>query len=170
MQSAPLPDGDLDVAIVGAGFAGLAAASALAQAGKRVMVLEAQDRVGGRVRSDRAPDGKVYEQGGQFFNRNMPCLMALIEQQRLTIRHIRQSPGTVLLSGGRLSRGGRDGCLTEAFWTELAATAPEAHASIGDWLSSPPTDAATTAMYRSGRSVADRILTATPQSNAGEYA
>ena len=41
------------VAVIGAGVAGLAAAHDLLHAGKRVIVLEARDRIGGRV--GRAP-------------------------------------------------------------------------------------------------------------------
>jgi monoamine oxidase len=54
------------VAVVGAGFAGLAAAEALADAGVEVTVLEAGDRVGGRVHSRRLDDGSVVELGAEF--------------------------------------------------------------------------------------------------------
>ena len=54
------------IAVVGAGFAGLAAADRLAAAGREVLVLEARDRVGGRVWSHRMPNGGVVERGAEF--------------------------------------------------------------------------------------------------------
>ncbi len=54
------------VIVVGAGFAGLAAADRLAAAGRDVLVLEARDRVGGRVWSHRMPNGGVIERGAEF--------------------------------------------------------------------------------------------------------
>ena len=54
-----------DVIVIGAGFAGLAAATELADRGVDVLVLEARDRVGGRVWSDRA-GGAVIERGAEF--------------------------------------------------------------------------------------------------------
>lgn len=57
---------DVDVAVVGAGFAGLAAARELAAAGSSVIVLEARDRVGGRTANADIGDGKVVEVGGQW--------------------------------------------------------------------------------------------------------
>jgi monoamine oxidase len=61
----PMPD-DPDVVVVGAGFAGLAAACAVRAAGRSVAVVEARDRVGGRVLNHRLPDGRVVESGGQW--------------------------------------------------------------------------------------------------------
>jgi monoamine oxidase len=54
-----------DVIVIGAGFAGLAAATELADRGVDVRVLEARERVGGRVWSDRA-GGAVIERGAEF--------------------------------------------------------------------------------------------------------
>jgi phytoene dehydrogenase-like protein len=54
------------VAVVGAGLAGLAAAEALLRAGRDVVVLEARDRVGGRVWSRRLDNGATVEMGAEF--------------------------------------------------------------------------------------------------------
>jgi monoamine oxidase len=52
--------------VVGAGFAGLAAADELRRGGAEVVVLEARDRVGGRVWSPRLENGAVVEMGAEF--------------------------------------------------------------------------------------------------------
>jgi monoamine oxidase len=54
-----------DVIVLGAGLAGLAAARDLATAGADVLVLEARDRVGGRVEQTRTPDGRTVQLGGE---------------------------------------------------------------------------------------------------------
>ena len=54
------------VGVIGAGFAGLAAADALRAGGAEVTVLEARDRVGGRVWSVPFSDGAVIERGAEF--------------------------------------------------------------------------------------------------------
>jgi monoamine oxidase len=55
-----------DAVVVGAGLAGLTAARAIAAAGKSVVVLEARDRVGGRVWNHDLGGGAVSERGGTF--------------------------------------------------------------------------------------------------------
>jgi monoamine oxidase len=55
---------DADVCVVGAGYAGLAAARRLHQAGRSVVVLEARDRVGGRTWTEELPDGTPIDRGG----------------------------------------------------------------------------------------------------------
>ncbi len=60
-----------DVAVVGAGLAGLACAVRLHAAGRDVVVLEAGDAVGGRVRTDRV-DGYRCDRGFQLLNPAYP--------------------------------------------------------------------------------------------------
>ena len=55
-----------DVLVVGAGLAGLTAARELTAAGRSVLVLEARDRVGGRIVNEDIGDGKIVEMGGQW--------------------------------------------------------------------------------------------------------
>jgi monoamine oxidase len=52
--------------VVGAGLAGLVAADELARGGVEVVVLEARSRVGGRVWSERLPNGAVVEMGAEY--------------------------------------------------------------------------------------------------------
>ena len=57
--------------VVGAGLAGLRAAQLLAEAGRDVVVLEAADAIGGRVRTDRI-DGFTLDRGFQLYNPAYP--------------------------------------------------------------------------------------------------
>ncbi|MFM8484401.1 MAG: FAD-dependent oxidoreductase, partial [Actinomycetota bacterium] len=59
-----LPD-SCDVAVVGAGLAGLSAARHLHASGRDVQIFEASDGVGGRVRSDHV-DGFILDRGFQI--------------------------------------------------------------------------------------------------------
>ena len=72
----------VDVVILGAGMAGLASARSLAETGLSVLVLEAADRVGGRVRTVRAGD-EVIELGAEFIHGRPPELWALIHEAGL---------------------------------------------------------------------------------------
>src|SRR5437868_13724953 len=62
----PQPD-HADVIIIGAGVAGLAAARRLSGAGRRVILLEARDRIGGRIETHRAAGRRIpIEMGAEF--------------------------------------------------------------------------------------------------------
>jgi monoamine oxidase len=50
-----MQDSDCDVLIVGAGAAGLAAACELADSGRQVLIIEARDRLGGRIWTRQEP-------------------------------------------------------------------------------------------------------------------
>jgi monoamine oxidase len=63
---APAPAEDVDVVIVGAGAAGIAAARRVAASGRSFVVLEAAARVGGRCYTDAATFGVPYDRGAQW--------------------------------------------------------------------------------------------------------
>lgn len=73
-----------DVLIIGAGMAGLAAANSLASSGLRVVLLEAQHHIGGRVLTRRIGD-QVIELGAEFVHGRPPELWSLIEEAGLTV-------------------------------------------------------------------------------------
>ncbi|PTM93328.1 flavin monoamine oxidase family protein [Mycoplana dimorpha] len=74
-----------EVVIVGAGFTGLSAAQELRRAGVDFLVLEARDRVGGRVEARRNGLGELVDTGGQFLCEDMPELIALVKARGKTL-------------------------------------------------------------------------------------
>ncbi|HMR50065.1 MAG TPA: NAD(P)/FAD-dependent oxidoreductase [Arachnia sp.] len=68
-----MSDVRVDTVVVGAGFAGLAAAEALHAAGRSVVILEARERVGGRARTIAISDGAV-DLGATWFWHNEPLV------------------------------------------------------------------------------------------------
>jgi phytoene dehydrogenase-like protein len=88
----------LDAVVVGAGLAGLSAAGALRRAGRTVVVLEAQDAVGGRVRTDRV-DGFTLDRGFQVLLTAYPEVRERLDLAALALREF--APGALVVRAGR---------------------------------------------------------------------
>jgi monoamine oxidase len=101
------------VIIIGAGVAGLAAARELAVAGVDVTVLEARDRIGGRIFTTRPKDSPVpIELGAEFIHGRHPALMRLLDESRISFYDV--SERHLFLDDGKLVS-------THEFWNELTA-------------------------------------------------
>jgi monoamine oxidase len=130
----PARPGPARVCVVGAGFAGLAAAAALAAGGLEPLVVEARDRVGGRVHSRRLANGAVVELGAEFVEDDHQTLAATARELGLAL-----AP-TGMAYGDRDPRGG--------LGTDRATVLAEV-ARLGDLLAGRP------AADLPGRSVAE---------------
>jgi len=102
VNATPLPE-RAEVVVIGAGLAGLAAATTLRQAGREVLVLEASDGVGGRVRTDRV-DGFLLDRGFQVMLTGYPEVRRQLDLEALDLR--RFAPGAVVWLGKRGYRVG----------------------------------------------------------------
>lgn len=90
-----MPAADCDVAIIGAGFAGLRAATELQRRGHRVLLLEARDRVGGRSMAATLA-GRTIDVGGQWVGQGHERLTRLAQQAGAPLLS-QQRPGAKLL-------------------------------------------------------------------------
>jgi len=93
---------ETDVVIVGAGLAGLSAARALADAGARVVVLEARDRVGGRTLG-RDIGGRVLDLGGQWIGPGQDRLEKLARELGVQTFPTYHKGKKILYRNGKLS-------------------------------------------------------------------
>jgi phytoene dehydrogenase-like protein len=91
----------VDVVIVGGGLAGLAAARRLDRAGVDWLLVEATDRLGGRVATD-VVDGWRLDRGFQVLNTAYPRLPALVDIDTLDMRYF--TSGVLVCRGGALHR------------------------------------------------------------------
>ncbi|QEC43116.1 flavin monoamine oxidase family protein [Pseudobacter ginsenosidimutans] len=69
--------------IVGAGAAGLMAARELAKAGKKTLLLEARDRIGGRIHTISVGDKDHIEYGAEFIHGDLPLTKSLLKEAGL---------------------------------------------------------------------------------------
>ena len=76
---------DDPIVIVGAGLSGLCCARVLEQAGRAVVLLEASDAVGGRVRTDKV-DGFLLDRGFQVFNDAYPECREVLDYEALDLK------------------------------------------------------------------------------------
>jgi monoamine oxidase len=91
-----------DVCVVGAGFAGLATARELVAAGRDVIVLEARDRVGGRVHNARVAPGVVTELGAEYVGPTQDRILALAAAVGVdTFKTYNEGSSVLLLNGQR---------------------------------------------------------------------
>jgi len=154
------------VVVVGAGFAGLAAADALAAGGADVTVFEARDRVGGRVHSSRLGNGAVVELGAEFVLPGYEVLRATAERLGLEL----YEKGT--LYGDREPRDGPPVTRDEVVAAAAALREPGS-GSIADALGRLiPSDGARAAVaarlaVSSGYELADQDAAALAESAAG---
>lgn len=93
----------VDVCIIGAGFAGLNAAHRLRAAGRRVLVLEARDRVGGRTKPGHLAGHRV-DLGGQWVGPDHGRLRALAARHGIAIEPQFESGGKLIEFGGKVKR------------------------------------------------------------------
>lgn len=75
----------LDAVVLGAGLAGLSAARDLVRAGADILVLEARDRVGGRVTQTSLPDGRLVQLGGEVVGPGHTAYAQLVGELGLTL-------------------------------------------------------------------------------------
>ncbi|MGZ3419501.1 MAG: flavin monoamine oxidase family protein [Polyangiales bacterium] len=98
---------DVDVVVVGAGFAGLSAARALTRAGRRVVVLEARDRVGGRVYTTKIEGARAsdwIDLGGQWIGPTQHAISALVAELGFATFPTWTKGKNLLVLGGRKKR------------------------------------------------------------------
>ncbi|AIY02015.1 hypothetical protein ART_2416 [Arthrobacter sp. PAMC 25486] len=88
-----------DAIVIGAGVSGLGAARELANAGKNVVVLEARDRIGGRMWTDTTSMGIPVERGGELIHGSDVSTWGLVEESGLKTRKWAKSVSRFNTSG-----------------------------------------------------------------------
>jgi putrescine oxidase len=93
-----------DVVVIGAGATGLTAATRLKAAGRSVVVLEARDRIGGRLWTDHI-EGQLFEIGGQWVSPDQTALIQTLDELGLeTYSRFREGESVYVGPGGEAKR------------------------------------------------------------------
>ncbi|RZS36894.1 monoamine oxidase [Herbihabitans rhizosphaerae] len=96
---------DVDVVVIGGGLAGLTAARSLITRDRSVLVLEARDRVGGRLESVRMREADaVLDLGGQYVGPTQHEIMSLLDELGVRTETTRDTGDHVVHLGSRLLR------------------------------------------------------------------
>lgn len=90
----------VDVAVVGAGIAGLVAARELEAAGCEVMLLDARERIGGRTVRTVAESGELIEGGAQFVKGGHSATLRLLEESGIALLTSPAAGADVYVEGG----------------------------------------------------------------------
>jgi monoamine oxidase len=113
----------VDVTVVGAGLAGLVAARDLLTAGLSVRVLEARNRVGGRLLNHTLKGGAVIEIGGQWVGPTQDRVLALAEELGVGLYPTYEDGEHLLAVNGAVERyGGDDFALPEDALADVGET------------------------------------------------
>jgi monoamine oxidase len=124
-----------DVAVVGAGAAGLMAARALSRRGLSVVVLEARARIGGRIRTLRVPEIPLpVELGAEFLHADTPLTDRLVREARGIAASVEGAHFE--LRGGRLAATGSFMRDLERVLRRVDADGPDR--SLDDFLADQP--------------------------------
>ena len=91
-----------DTIIIGAGYAGLSAARQLKHAGKNILVLEARDRVGGRIYTQTLSDGNYVDLGGQWVGPSQDRMYALLKDYNIETFHTHDTGKSLMRFHGKL--------------------------------------------------------------------
>ena len=90
---------DTDVIIIGAGISGLSCAKNLMKEGIKFLILEASQKVGGRIKSDRV-DGFILDHGFQVLQTAYPEARSLLDYDELDLKSF--SPGVAVRTNGQV--------------------------------------------------------------------
>jgi hypothetical protein len=155
--------GEYDVIIVGAGAAGLAAGARLAQAGRRVALLEARDRIGGRIFTRHLPAEEGHapmrvELGAEFIHGLPPATWSLVGEAKLSAYELEGSELS-FVNGNWAPPMNHPAIHVIADMMKWLEARPGCDMSFAEYLAANPTDAASAAAaanYVEGFNAADR--------------